>query len=102
MKQKSDKPEFKFTYRSMGIGALIGVVTYALFKDQPSIANIVKYGTWLAIVPISFLMIAIAAFFGDKLSDAKKSSLADIWLEIAKTLVGHGLVFCTLYFIHPF
>lgn len=86
----------------MGIGALIGVVTYVLFKDQPSIAGIVKYGTWLAIVPISLLMIAIATFYGDKLSAARKSKLADIWLELAKLLVGHGLMFCTLYLFHPF
>ena len=102
MNQNQRKPDFKFTYRSMGIGALIGVGTYAAFRNHPSISEIVRYGTWLAIVPVSLLLIAFATFFGSKLSDSRKSLLADIWLEFAKVLVGHGLVFCTLCFLRPF
>jgi hypothetical protein len=62
MNQDSQRPAFKFTYRSIGVGALVGVGTYAAFRNHPSISEIVQYGTWLAIVPISLLPSASVRF----------------------------------------
>ena len=50
--EEKPRTEFRFTYRSMVGGAALGVVTYAVLKDLPSMLSIVKYGTWLAIVPM--------------------------------------------------
>jgi amino acid transporter len=96
------KTEFKFTYRWMVVGSLIGVLTYLVFKDVPSVLNVVKYGTWLAIVPLSILMMLIAPILRRNLPAATMSRMADIWLGSATFLVGHGFAFCTLCLARPF
>lgn len=102
MSQDPQRPAFKFTYKSMGVEALVGVGTYAAFRNHPSISEIVQYGTWLAIVPVSLLMIALAKVLQRRLSESGRALLADLWLEFAKVLVGHGLMFSALTFLHSF
>ena len=83
-------------------GAAVGVVTYAVLKDLPSMLSIVKYGTWLAIVPMWLLIIVAMPLLKRTLQPATISRTADVCFELSKFLVGHGWVFCTLYVFRPF
>lgn len=102
MTAEKRQPEFKFTYRSMVLGALVGSATYAAFKDVRSMLIVVKYGTWLAIAPMSLLLIVGMPLLKRKLRPSTISRTADALFELSKFLVGHGLAFYALCLFRPF